>query len=174
MPQWRSILESSPHIIIAWILCVACQKQLSAILILLDMIRTWGTCFDLASKDGPQRGNIPKIYLRRGVTVLQVSLDLDRTRLDKTYLFCFGCPSLLYKTRGSAHLRSTPTVLKVISQIQQWTLPTPILPLTPKSVDVHQWLVPIVVRANSRSVNLFPKSHTLAHIIPVSSGRISW
>ena len=61
----------------------------------VEMIHTWGPCFDLAPKDDPQCGNIPNIYLRRGVTVLQVSLDLDRTSLDKTYLFCFGCPSPL-------------------------------------------------------------------------------
>jgi hypothetical protein len=98
------------------------------------MIRTWGTCFDLASKLAlnvvPQRGNILNIYLRRGVTVLQVLLDLDRTRRDKTYLFCFGCPSPLccmYKSRqGSAFLKSSQTVPNVISRIQHelFQLPT--------------------------------------------------
>ena len=55
---------------------------------------------------------ISQIYLRRGVTVLQVSLDLDRTRLDKTHLFCFGCPPLLYKNQGLCPSQDHPNLPK--------------------------------------------------------------
>ena len=116
------------------------------------------------------------IQVRRRTTILLIINITSSTFImsHASVLFCQSKNSLFPKT--NPHLLSIkpgdlPSPLR---HYLPWTLLMPIRPRPSKSVDVHLWLVQTVARANSRSVNLLQKSHTLAHIIPVSSTQVVW